>query len=56
MKTAGPADFDADAGGAPLSLDELRSMQNDPKYWQTKDPAFIQKVSDGYKRLYKGQE
>jgi len=55
MKTAGPADFDADAGGAPLSLDELRSMQNDKRYWQDKDPAFIKTVSDGYARLYKNE-
>ena len=56
MKTQGPADFDADAGGAPLSLDELRTMQNDKRYWQDKDPAFIKTVSDGYARLYKGQQ
>ncbi len=56
MKTAGPADFDADAGGAPLSLEELRTMQNDKRYWQDKDPAFIKTVSDGYARLYKGQQ
>lgn len=56
MKQSGPSDFDADAGGAPLSLDELRSMQNDPRYWQSKDPAFIKKVSDGYQRLYKGAQ
>ena len=55
MKTAGPADFDADAGGAPLSLEELRAMQNDKRYWQDKDPAFIKTVSDGYARLYKNE-
>jgi hypothetical protein len=31
-----------------LSLDELRSMQNDPKYWKEKDPAFIAKVRAGF--------
>jgi len=56
MKSAGPADFEADAGGAPLSLDELRTMQNDKRYWQDKDPAFIKTVQDGYERLYKGQQ
>ena len=55
MKTAGPADFDGDSGGAPLSLLELREMQNDPKYWQEKNVLFIKKVEEGYKRLYKGQ-
>lgn len=55
MKGAGPMDFDGDSGGAPLSLDELRAMQNDKRYWQDKDPAFIAKVEAGYKRLYKNQ-
>ena len=31
-----------------LSIDDLRSMQNDPKYWKDKDPAFIQKVRQGF--------
>ena len=31
-----------------LSIDELRSMQNDPKYWKEKDPAFIAKVRAGF--------
>ena len=31
-----------------LSLDELRSMQNDPKYWKEKDPAYIAKVRAGF--------
>jgi hypothetical protein len=55
MKSSGPADFEADSGGAPLTLAELREMQSDPRYHREKNPAFIQKVADGYKRLYKGQ-
>ena len=55
MKTAGPADFDSDGGGAPLSLAELREMQNDPRYYREKNPAFIKTVEEGYKRLYKNQ-
>jgi len=31
-----------------LSLDDLRSMQNDPKYWKDKDQAFIAKVRQGF--------
>ena len=31
-----------------LSLDDLRSMQNDPKYWKEKDPAYIAKVRQGF--------
>ena len=55
MKTAGPADFEGDGGGAPLSLDELREMQNDPRYWREKNAPFIKTVEEGYKRLYKNQ-
>jgi len=52
MKSSGPSDFDGDGGGPALTLEELRTMQNDKRYWQDKDPAFIKKVEDGYKRLY----
>ena len=31
-----------------ISLDDLRSMQNDPKYWKEKDPSFIAKVRAGF--------
>lgn len=31
-----------------LSREELMSMQNDPKYWKEKDPAFIAKVRAGF--------
>lgn len=27
-------------------------MMNDPKYWRDKDPAFIAKVTEGFKNLY----
>ena len=32
--------------------DELKSMMRDPKYWREKDPAFVQKVTDGFKSVY----
>lgn len=35
-----------------LSEADLNSMIKDPRYWRDKDPAFIQKVTDGYKKLY----
>jgi len=31
---------------------ELQSMMRDPKYWRDKDPAFVQKVTDGFKNMY----
>lgn len=45
-------DFDGDNNNQGLTLAELRAMQNDPRYHRDKDPAFIKKVQDGYKRLY----
>jgi len=55
MKTAAPSDFQGDGGGSPLSLEELRDMQNDPKAWQEKNPIFLKKIQEGYDRLYKNQ-
>jgi hypothetical protein len=31
---------------------ELKRMMQDPRYWKTRDPAFIDKVSAGFRRLY----
>lgn len=42
-------------GPAPdASLDEtaLRTMMRDPKYWRDKDPAFVKKVSDGFRQVF----
>lgn len=30
----------------------LRRMIRDPRYWRDRDPAFVRKVSEGFKRLY----
>lgn len=42
-----------DSGGfqEEISADDLRNMQNDPRYWKEKDPAFIQKVRAGFNNL-----
>ena len=34
-----------------LSREDLQSMQQDPKYWKDKDPAFIAKVRQGFKQF-----
>jgi len=52
MKSSGPSDFEGDTGGPALTLEELRTMQNDKRAWQDKDPVFLKKIQDGYKRLY----
>lgn len=47
---------DGGSGDPPpeITLDSLREMQRDPKYWDNarRDPAFVKKVEDGYKKLY----
>jgi hypothetical protein len=42
----------APVGEDGRSEDQLKKMINDPRYWKSKDPAFIAKVSDGFRRLY----
>ena len=33
---------------------ELRQMIRDPRYWQKREPAFVQKVTEGFRRLVGG--
>ena len=33
-----------------LSIDDLRAMQQDPKYWKEKDQAFINRVRQGFEQ------
>ncbi|MBI5164411.1 MAG: hypothetical protein HY985_10975 [Magnetospirillum sp.] len=40
------------ANDEPLSEAALKKMMADPRYWKKKDPAFIDKVSSGFRRLY----
>lgn len=39
----------------PASEQDLRTMVRDPKYWREKDPAYVGRVTDGFKRLYSSQ-
>lgn len=34
---------------------DLNSMMRDPRYWRDKDPAFIEKVTQGFRQVY-GQQ
>jgi hypothetical protein len=42
------------SNAAPMAADDkdLRSMMRDLKYWREKDPAFIAKVTEGFRDLY----
>jgi len=39
---------------AALSEDQLVGMMRDPRYWKKRDPEFLSRVTDGFKRLYPG--
>ncbi|HYZ32345.1 MAG TPA: hypothetical protein VE684_08700 [Crenalkalicoccus sp.] len=41
---------DAAVPAAP-SESELRAMMRDPRYWRTREPAFVQRVTDGFRKL-----
>ncbi|MEG3618980.1 hypothetical protein V5T82_10985 [Magnetovibrio sp. PR-2] len=36
------------------SEDDLKRMMKDPRYWKERDPAFVGRVRDGFKKLYPG--
>ncbi len=38
--------------GGPLSEDTLRSMMSDPRYWRDNDQDYINKVREGWEKLY----
>lgn len=40
------------AGKTEVSDRELQTMMKDPRYWRDKDPSYIAKVSEGFKKLY----
>lgn len=40
------------SGDAMNGADDLQTMMRDPKYWREKDPAFIAKVTEGFKKVY----
>ena len=39
---------------APGATDEkaLRAMMRDPRYWRTREPEYVKRVTDGFKRLF----
>lgn len=43
---------DGQAYGAAESEESLRALMRDPKYWRDHDPAIVQRVQQGFQRLY----
>jgi hypothetical protein len=42
------------AAGAAPSLDRLRALADDPRYWRDHDPKLVAEVEAGFRRLYPG--
>ena len=38
-----------------MTKEKLHEMQADPRYWKDQDPAFINRVQAGYRKLSKGK-
>lgn len=45
MKMESAADNSSD-------MNDIKSMMRDPKYWKEKDPAFVAKVTESFRKLY----
>jgi len=54
MQNSEPALDRGSAGPDRSSLDQLKSMMRDPRYWRDRDPAFIRQVTEGFERAYQG--
>jgi len=44
------------AAGQPESEAGLRALMRDPKYWRDHDPAIVERVKQGFQRLYPDEE
>lgn len=54
MQTGEPALDRGAAGPDRASLDQLKSMMRDPRYWRDREPAFVRQVTEGFERAYQG--
>ena len=32
----------------------VRDMMRDPRYWRSREPAFVQRVTEGFRKLVNG--
>ena len=54
MRRAEPEIVGRSGEGAGLSEARLNEMVRNPRYWRDRDPAFVGRVTEGFKRLYGG--
>jgi hypothetical protein len=54
MQAAEPSLLDGPGGGGAGELDEqaLGEMVRDPRYWRQRDPDFVARVTEGFRKLY----
>ena len=38
-----------------ITEEELRQMMRDPRYWRHREPAFVKRVTDGFRAIVGGQ-
>ena len=53
MRASEPKLLDADGeGSVSLTEDALYGMMRDPRYWRDRNPEFVTRVTDGFRRLF----
>lgn len=52
MKGQEPVISDNDGTKGSSEANDLHSMMRDPKYWRDKDPSFVAKVTEGFRKVY----
>lgn len=52
MEADAPSIFQGEAQGEQITLDGLRTLMRDPRYWRDNDPQVVEQVSSGFRRLY----
>ncbi|MGB4057452.1 MAG: hypothetical protein WBK77_05155 [Alphaproteobacteria bacterium] len=52
MKTGEPGLKRGQGNVSAVDEGDLRSMMRDPRYWRDKDPSFVAKVTEGFKKIY----
>ena len=58
LEADAPPDFRSPTPAAMGGMDEdgLKSLMRDPRYWRDRDPVVMRRVTDGFRRLYPGED
>lgn len=47
-----PTAVTGDGGAETVNEGDLHGMMRDPRYWRERDPAFVTRVTEGFRRLF----